>query len=376
MNGLVGAPHNSVHKAYNRDRSICEIDCTDNHIATDSISQVHRDADTDNTDLPQCDKVTLLQHPQPITASQGDEPPPSGGASLEPITVDSIHQQHEVHADSCIPQEEIRRVSDTEPDGKTNDASMDCYTPYNDQFFNEIKQDCASLDTDTRGPDPHRLAYHRQLHWPEPTGMPEDLARIYSQVKRSGIPNALGVQIELPSELNLKEWDNVFGKYDKYQELLRFVRFGFPMGYMGPTSNSDDNYNHSSAVDYPDHIDKFLQKEIDVGGIVGPLAKKPFEPWLHVAPLMSRPKRDSDARRIIFDLTFPYERSINAYIMKNAVWGETRDHSLPTVSQLVDKIKDMGSNSYMSTVDIARAYKNFRSDPLDWPLLCMRWKES
>lgn len=27
----------------------------------------------------------------------------------------------------------------------------------------------------------------------------------------------------------------------------------------------------------------------------------------------------------------------------------------------------------MSTVDISRAYKNFRSDPLDWPLLCAHW---
>lgn len=27
----------------------------------------------------------------------------------------------------------------------------------------------------------------------------------------------------------------------------------------------------------------------------------------------------------------------------------------------------------MLRVDISRAYKNFRSDPLDWPLLCVNW---
>lgn len=59
--------------------------------------------------------------------------------------------------------------------------------------------------------------------------------------------------------------------------------------------------------------------------------------------------------------------------MKNAVWGETRTHSLPTVSKFVEKVKEMGSGFYMSTVDISRAYKNFSSDPLDWPLLCARW---
>ena len=30
--------------------------------------------------------------------------------------------------------------------------------------------------------------------------------------------------------------------------------------------------------------------------------------------------------------------------------------------------------AYMFTVDVARAYKNFRVDPLDWPLMCIRWE--
>lgn len=29
----------------------------------------------------------------------------------------------------------------------------------------------------------------------------------------------------------------------------------------------------------------------------------------------------------------------------------------------------------MSTIDISRAYKNFKSDPLDWPLLCLAWRD-
>ena len=29
--------------------------------------------------------------------------------------------------------------------------------------------------------------------------------------------------------------------------------------------------------------------------------------------------------------------------------------------------------AYMFTLDVARAYKNFRVDPLDWPLMCMKW---
>lgn len=35
------------------------------------------------------------------------------------------------------------------------------------------------------------------------------------------------------------------------------------------------------------------------------------------------------------------------------------------------KDQDRGRGTYMSTIDIARAYNNFRSDLLDWPLLCI-----
>lgn len=91
---------------------------------------------------------------------------------------------------------------------------------------------------------------------------------------------------------------------------------------------------------------------------------------------MSRPKRDTEARRVIADLSYPDDNSIDAYILRNAVWGQTRDHTLPTVAQFMDKVREYGHNAYMATVDIARAYKNFRSDPLDWPLLCARWSDS
>lgn len=87
------------------------------------------------------------------------------------------------------------------------------------------------------------------------------------------------------------------------------------------------------------------------------------------------PKRNSEERHIIADLSYPQQSSVNAYIMKNAVWGEARSHALPTVSEFVDRVKELGPGSYMSTVDISRAYKNFRSDPLDWPLLCAFWDQ-
>ena len=90
---------------------------------------------------------------------------------------------------------------------------------------------------------------------------------------------------------------------------------------------------------------------------------------------MSREKGDMGKRRVITDMTFPTEYSINAYIVKNGVFVFEHHHSLPTVESLVDIIQEVGNGAYLPTVDVSRAYKNFVSDPLDWPLLCFAWKD-
>ena len=155
---------------------------------------------------------------------------------------------------------------------------------------------------------------------------------------------------------------------------MDFVEFGFPTGYAGPVSDTKGTPNHPSAENFPEHIDKFVQKEISLGGLVGPLDEPPFEPWCHVCPLMSREKGETEKRRVITDMTYPHASSINAYIVKNGVYGVENQHRLPTVDLLADALAKMGDGAYLSTIDVSRAYKNFVSDPLDWPLLCFAWR--
>lgn len=249
-------------------------------------------------------------------------------------------------------------------------------TNYSDVFFERVRTICAlPPGIGPRGPDAYDLAAHRSGYWPSSDMIPEDMRYIYKSVRDSGLPNYIGRRMQLPSSLNLDAWEKVFGIYPECKEMLDFVKYGFPMGYMGPTSDLNDNYNHSSAEAHAGHIDSFIEKEIELGGVIGPFTEPPFSPWIHCAPLMSRPKNESDKRRVISDLTFPYEKSLNAYIMKNGVAGETRDHSLPTVEEFVGRLSEIGPGAYMSTIDISRAYKNFKSDPMDWPLLCMSWRD-
>ena len=72
--------------------------------------------------------------------------------------------------------------------------------------------------------------------WPAPSveGMPTALGDIYDKVRKSGLPNCVGAQIQLPSALNIEAWTHYLTTVHKDEELLACLKYGFPMGYGGP----------------------------------------------------------------------------------------------------------------------------------------------
>ena len=242
--------------------------------------------------------------------------------------------------------------------------------------FDRIRIACESncFDTDI-DMSPPAFAEHRKEHWPDMQGAATmGWDEIYTKVKATGLPNAKSARILLPTSLNIPAWEKYLDQSDDEIELLQYVKYGFPLGYMGPTSDTKGVPNHPSATNYKTSIDKFIAVELGHGSMIGPCDTPPFSPWMHISPIMTREKRETTDRRVIIDMTFPRASSVNAYIMKNTVCGEVRQHALPTVDNLVADIVNMGSHCYLSTADVSRAYKNFSSDPLSWPLLGMEWE--
>ena len=147
--------------------------------------------------------------------------------------------------------------------------------------------------------------------------------------------------------------------------------FGFSSQYWGPPRPTEVlGYNHTSANTFPDKVAAYITKELDEQALIGPFDEPPFE-WVHYSPFMTRPKaaQEGNARRVIVDLSFPKGDDINSCITKNILDGNRFTHNLPTIDDLVDVIRAMDFDAYVYAVDIARAYRNFRSDPLDWPLM-------
>lgn len=193
---------------------------------------------------------------------------------------------------------------------------------------------------------------------------------IYNSVIRSNTYNVFGARVR-QSLLKLENWDALRTGHPDDSWLIQLVRFGFPLQYKGDPDPMGGKIceNHASAKAYRKHVNNFIQNERDNRTILGPYKELPFQ-WASVAPMMTRPKSDPNKRRIIVDFSFP-DGGINQHIDKNCVFGSFLEHRLPTVNHVVEIIRENNFDITMSTIDLERAYRNFRVDPADWPLTCI-----
>ena len=210
--------------------------------------------------------------------------------------------------------------------------------------------------------------------WPKVKAMKADypdLAAIYTAMLEVGLPNAPGPCLQVPSGLNVHAWEAIKTGHPDDTLVLDGVQYGFTLQYTGPPNPTESHVNnHSSANTFPTKVREYIRKELEHGAMLGPFKTPPFE-WVHISPIMTREKaaESPEKRWIIVDLSFPEGNDVNSHIVKNMVNGVIYHHALPTMDDLDRKVQERDYECYAYAVDIACAYRNFRSDPLAWPLL-------
>ena len=179
---------------------------------------------------------------------------------------------------------------------------------------------------------------------------------VHKMLKDNSIPNFLGKQIRLKTELNIENWEHYLQDYwDK--QLIFLLKYGFPLDFDENNPLISTEKNHFSAEKFKTHVDKFLAEEVKHNAILGPFDKPPLEK-LHISPFLSREKPDSENRRIIVDLSFPEDFAVNSNISKDVYLESPFLLTLPTVDHIVQKILKFGKGSHISKVDISRAFRN------------------
>lgn len=201
-----------------------------------------------------------------------------------------------------------------------------------------------------------------------------EFCNLYQDVKSFNLPNFAGARRTVTSGLKLNKWDQYLRGYHD-AEICYFLRYGWPVGYHRITPPVSVSINHPSALSYQDHILQFIKKELQHKAIVGPFAKSPFNPWIRLSPLMTRPKKDTDSRRVIIDLSFPHGNAVNDGIDIKSIFGRDTSYTLPTIGDLSTQLQKVGPNAWLWKADLARAYRQLRVDPLDVPLLGLQMED-
>ncbi len=198
---------------------------------------------------------------------------------------------------------------------------------------------------------------------------------IHARVAASGCHNYQQARVQLPSNLNLERWQEL-AEHHGDPMVAQYLRFGFPASYEGRQPDPAAA-NHSSARLHPAHVEHYISKEVKEGAILGPFSDPPFAPWCQVNALLTRPKKDSDMRRVIMDLSWPHPplQSVNGGTPKETYMGEPFKLELPSPEDLCKHIREVGPGAYLYAADISRAYRQMPLCPRDWPLTCLKAEE-
>ena len=94
----------------------------------------------------------------------------------------------------------------------------------------------------------------------------------------------------------------------------------------------------------------------------------------HVSPFLTREKPNSENRRVIVDLSWPLGQSVNAGIDEASYLGTDFQLKHPTIDHITDQLKALGRGCHLYKIDILRAFRYIRVDPLDYDLLCLSWR--
>lgn len=226
------------------------------------------------------------------------------------------------------------------------------------------------------GFDQTALAEVRQREWPDVSSevRQETFAENYLRVKAWGIPNEKGSKIIISTRLNIGLWEeNMTGHTDDLL-VMQGIKHGFSMQYLGPPLKELECEMHDSGKNYQSHIQDYFDVEREYGAIVGPFKTPPFTPWCRTSPIMSRPKSDSDRRRIIIDLSYPPDSNVNKWVIKGNYYGKQAFHKLPRIDDIVHYIVSQGFQLALATIDSKRAYRNFPGCPLDYPLNVVKFR--
>ena len=186
------------------------------------------------------------------------------------------------------------------------------------------------------------------------------ILQVHKLNRQSLVPNILNCRIPVQTQLDPDRWRQYLTDYwDK--QLPDLIQFGFPLDFDRNCPLSSSDVNHASALNFESHVDAYIQEELKYGALYDPFQKLDFK--IHLSPLMTREKQNSDNRCTIMDLSWPKGFSVNDAIHKCNYLDSYFALQCPSIDHILEKVKNIGPG------DIRRAFRHIHIDPGNIDLL-------
>ena len=105
-------------------------------------------------------------------------------------------------------------------------------------------------------------------------------------------------------------WQNTLHSYHDLA-LVDFLEFGWPINYVADSLPQPVNRNHPSAIKHASAVRNFINNEVNLQATAGPFQSNPLDCQLMISPLLTVPKKDSINHRVVMDLSYPPNCSVN-----------------------------------------------------------------
>lgn len=165
----------------------------------------------------------------------------------------------------------------------------------------------------------------------------ENIVLVNDLVRRSNKANADGLRIPIKTKINVAFLEQMC-KNTEHEKTTRYMKYGWPLGFKGDKVPPEPVRNHKGARDFPKETKQYIESEKEKGRIAGPFNKKVFRGKNGISPINSVPRKDSNRRRFVLDLSYPRGRSINDGINKDTYEEDSINLKYPTVDDLVDLV--------------------------------------
>ena len=203
--------------------------------------------------------------------------------------------------------------------------------------------------------------------------MEQDSRQLFQldQCKRTG--SVVEILQKVTTPLKHEEWQQMLQSHPNQalvQYIMSGITHGFRIGFQyGKASCRSAKCNMLSAETNPEVVTAYLQEEVTLGRVLGPLPTGSV-PGVQVSPFGVIPKGHTPGKwRLIVDLSSPTGNSVN-----DGIAPDLCSLSYISVDDISGVIASVGKGALLAKVDIKSAYRIMPVHPEDRPLLGMQWK--